>query len=139
MHANALGPRLCQTCRGGYEQRLPSARLRQADREAAEQSESEECMRREQILTALHTHRAELERFGVTSLALFGSAARDELGTQSDVDVLVEFGAPVSFDRYMDTKLYLEDLLERPVDLVTRRALRPQLRPAIERELLYVA
>jgi predicted nucleotidyltransferase len=96
-------------------------------------------MQREQIVALLKAHRADLDRFGIRSLALFGSAARDELNAHSDIDVLVDFGEPVTFDRYMDTKPYLEDLLERPIDLVTRRALRPQLKPTVERELLYVA
>ncbi len=58
-------------------------------------------------------------RYGVKRLALFGSAARDELGGSSDLDVLVEFTGPATFAAYMDLKFYLEDLIGRPVDLVT--------------------
>lgn len=96
-------------------------------------------MNREQILDILSQHWPELEQFGVVSLCLFGSAARDEAGPQSDVDVLVEFGAPATFDGYMGLKLYLEDLLGCPVDLVTQRALRPRLRERIEADLIRVA
>ena len=78
-------------------------------------------------------------RFGVRRLAIFGSAARAELTESSDVDVLVEFEGRATFDRFMDLKFYLEDLLARPVDLVTIKALRPELRPTIEAEAIDVA
>jgi uncharacterized protein len=85
-------------------------------------------------------HRAELaERFDVQHLALFGSAARDTLGPESDVDVLVSFDGPATFDRFMDLKFRLEKLLGRRVDLVTANALRPRLAEAISAELVDVA
>ena len=74
------------------------------------------------------------ERFGVTRLALFGSMVRDTARSDSDVDVLVAFDGPATSARYFGVQFYLEDLLGRPVDLVTERALRPELRPVIERE-----
>ena len=77
-------------------------------------------------------------RFGVTRLALFGSMVRDTATADSDVDVLVSFDGPATSARYFGVQFYLEDLLGRPVDLVTERALRPELRPAIERERLDV-
>jgi predicted nucleotidyltransferase len=79
------------------------------------------------------------QRFGVRQLAVFGSVARGEDRSDSDVDVLVCFNGPASFDRFMDLKFYLEDLLGRPVDLVTHPALRPELRDHIEREAVRVA
>jgi len=77
--------------------------------------------------------------FGVASLHLFGSVARDEAGEMSDVDLLVAFDGPATFDQYMDFKLYLEDLLGKRVDLVTDRGLRDEIRPHLERDLLRVA
>jgi len=74
------------------------------------------------------------DRFGVTRLSLFGSMVRDTARSDSDVDVLVAFDGPATSARYFGVQFYLEDLLGRPVDLVTERALRPELRPAIERE-----
>jgi uncharacterized protein len=65
--------------------------------------------------------------------------ARDEARADSDVDLLVELEAPVTFDRYMDVKFYLEDLLAKPVDLVTALSLKPQLRAIVEREAIRVA
>jgi len=95
-------------------------------------------MKRDEILQLLSVHRQKLSKFGVKSLALFGSVVRDEAGSLSDVDILVEFEGPETFDRYMDLKFLLEDLLGCPVDLVTREALKPRLKPFIEREMLYV-
>ena len=76
--------------------------------------------------------------FGVTRLALFGSAARDEAGPRSDVDILVDFDGPATSKRYFGVQFDLEDLLGCPVDLVTDKALRSELRPYIEREAIGV-
>lgn len=78
------------------------------------------------------------ERYGVTHLALFGSTARDSAGIGSDVDILVAFDGPATSARYFGVQFYLEDLLGRPVDLVTDKALRPELRPFVEREAIHV-
>ena len=96
-------------------------------------------MNKNEILEILRTHRDELrKRFGVKSLAVFGSVARGEAGPDSDVDILVEFEGRATFDRYMGLKFFLEDLLGRRVDLVTRKALKPRLRPYVEQEAIYV-
>lgn len=79
------------------------------------------------------------QRFSVRALSIFGSIARDEAVDGSDVDVLVVFDPKGSFDLFMDLKFYLEDLLGTRVDLVTDKALRPQVRRAIEQELIHVA
>lgn len=68
-------------------------------------------------------------RFGVTRLALFGSTARDSATSGSDVEILVAFDGPATSKRYFGVQFDLEDLLGCPVDLVTEKALRPQLRP----------
>ena len=94
---------------------------------------------RKDLLKRLTAHRRELDTFGVKSLALFGSAGRDELTPESDVDVLVQFDGAATFDRYMDLKFYLEDLLGRSVDLVTVNALKPALRSTVERDAVYVS
>jgi predicted nucleotidyltransferase len=80
-----------------------------------------------------------VRRFDVLHLRLFGSAARDELRDDSDVDVLVEFSAPATFRQYMGLKFYLEDLLGRRVDLVTTKGLRQEFRPTVEQEAIVVA
>lgn len=77
-------------------------------------------------------------RFGVTRLALFGSTARDVARAGSDIDVLIAFDGPATSERYFGVQFYLEDLFGIPVDLVTEKALRPELRPFIEKELVNV-
>ncbi len=83
-------------------------------------------MNREQVLSLLNQHREDIQqRFAIKYLALFGSAARDEMHEGSDVDVLVEFEGPATFDGYMDLKFFLEGLLKVKVDLVTNKGLNP--------------
>ena len=96
-------------------------------------------MEREKIIKLLSEHRSELARFKVKSLALFGSVARGEPGPESDVDILVEFEGPATFDNYMEFKFFLEDLLSRPVDIVTKKALKARLRPYVEKDAIYVS
>jgi predicted nucleotidyltransferase len=92
-------------------------------------------MTRDELLALLARHKPVLaERFGVTKLALFGSFARGSARPDSDVDILVAFDGPATAKRYFGVQFYLEDLLGRDVDLVTEDALRPRLRPYVERD-----
>ena len=96
-------------------------------------------MNRTDALRVLTERAVEIRRrFAVKDLAIFGSTARDETRPRSDLDVLVAFEGPAKFDRFMDLKFYLEDLFGVPVDLVTKTALRPELRPQIEEEAIHV-
>lgn len=96
-------------------------------------------MQKHQALQLLSQHKPELvRRFGVTELALFGSTVRDSARPDSDVDVLVSFDGPATSARYFGVQFYLEDLLGCPVDLVTNKALRPELRPYVEKEAIHV-
>jgi uncharacterized protein len=96
-------------------------------------------MRKDEALKLLAEHKPELvRRFGITDLALFGSTVRDEARPDSDIDVLVNFDGQATSKRYFGVQFYLEDLMGSPVDLVTDKALRPQLRPYIEKELIHV-
>ena len=79
------------------------------------------------------------ERYSVRSLSIFGSAVRDELTDESDIDILVDFAVKANFDLFMDLKFYLEDLLQRRVDLVTDKALREPIRKSIAQEIIRVA
>ena len=96
-------------------------------------------MHPDEAIAILRAHLQELRSMGVLRLAIFGSVARNEAKPDSDVDLLVEFEAPVSFDRYMDTQFRLEALLGRPVDLVTTTGLKAGLRDVVARESLHVA
>ena len=96
-------------------------------------------MTRDEVLTALQDHKAALaQRFGVVEISLFGSFARDEAGADSDIDLLVRFDGPATAKRYFGAQFYIEDLLGRPVDLVTDKALRAEFRPHVEREAIRV-
>lgn len=96
-------------------------------------------MKRQRAIELLSRSKPELQtRFGVTRLALFGSTVRNAAESGSDVDVLVAFDGPATSARYFGVQFYLEDLLGCPVDLVTEKALRPELRPSIEREIVNV-
>ncbi len=96
-------------------------------------------MNRQQVLELLRRSKRELQaRFGVTQLVIFGSTARGTAASGSDVDILVAFDGPATSRRYFGVLFYLEDLLGCPVDLVTEKALRPELRPYIEQERVNV-
>ena len=93
-----------------------------------------------QTLETLRSHADEIRtRFGVRQLSVFGSVARGEARADSDVDVLVDFDGDTTFDGFMGLRCFLEDLLSRKIDLVTRRALRTTMRPKIESEAIRVA
>nr|HNH79152.1 nucleotidyltransferase family protein [Anaerolineales bacterium] len=75
-------------------------------------------MKQEVVLQTLKQKNAELiTKFGVKSLQLFGSVARDDATSTSDVDLLVEFNRPVGYFGLFALQDYLEKLLGCPVDL----------------------
>ena len=90
-----------------------------------------------EVLRVIRGMRSELaERFTVKRIGIFGSFARGDEDSDSDVDILVELAEP-TFDHYMDVKFRLEEVLGRPVDLVMVDTVKPRLRPIIEREAVY--
>ena len=91
----------------------------------------------QEILSLLANHQAQLKKFGVRSLALFGSFAHGDNTAHSDVDLVVKFDRK-SFDAYMDLKFFLEDLLGRHVDLVPTDSVKPQLRKSILENVVHV-
>jgi uncharacterized protein len=96
-------------------------------------------MKRASALSILKNLKPELmQQFGVKQLSLFGSTARDEATENSDVDILVSFDGFATSSRYFGVQFYLEDNLGCAVDLVTDKAVRPELRPFIEREAIRV-
>ena len=75
---------------------------------------------RDEALRQLRKHKPELvKQFGVTTLALVGSTARDEATEDSDIDLLVRFDRPTTSKAFFGVQFYVEDLLERPVDLIS--------------------
>jgi len=96
-------------------------------------------MGRDEVLSVLTAHQSELEGFGVQSLRLFGSVAREEAAADSDVDLLVSFQQTPTFSGYMKLRIFLEDLLGARVDLVTESGLREAVRPYVEKDAIRVA
>ena len=96
-------------------------------------------MKQEVVLQTLKQKNAELiTKFGVKSLQLFGSVARDEATPTSDVDLLVEFNRPVGYFGLFALQDYLEKLLGCPVDLGTPDSLKPYIKDRIMGELIRV-
>ncbi len=91
-------------------------------------------MRREEAMRRLAAAQGLLKPFRVEAIYLFGSVARDEAESSSDVDLLVDFETPPSLFEFARLRRLLAGVLECPVDLVTRPALKPKLREGILRE-----
>jgi len=97
-------------------------------------------MKREAVMRILRQRRGEIaEKYGVKSLALFGSVARNETRPDSDVDLLVEFDRPVGYFGLFALQDYLEALLGCPVDLGTPNSLKPRIKEHILQEAVHVA
>ena len=96
-------------------------------------------MKRDQALATLRTEKDRLSRdYGVKSLALFGSVARDEATAVSDVDLLVEFDRPTGLFGLFALQDFLEQLLGCPVDLGTPDSLKPRFRSRVMAEAIRV-
>lgn len=95
-------------------------------------------IKQNKVLKIISSHRKDLEAFNVKSIAIFGSMARGEAVADSDIDILVEFRGKATFKQYISLKFFLQDLLGCSVDLVTPKALKPRLRPYVEKEAVYV-
>ena len=90
------------------------------------------------VIKTLSEHHETIQNFGVHSLALVGSVARNQAPSDSDLDFLVEFEGATTFDRYMDLKFFLEDLFNIPVDLVTKRSLKKEISQIILQEVINI-
>ncbi len=94
---------------------------------------------KDEIFTILRQHDEAIRLFGVKRYGLFGSFVRNESHAESDVDILVEFAPDKkTFDNFIGLACYLEDILGRRVDLITKEALSPYLGPYILQEVEYV-
>jgi len=91
------------------------------------------------ILNILDEYRDRLRILGVRRIGLFGSFVRGEQRPDSDIDLLVEFEpARKTFDTFIELCAFLEETLQRRIELVTVESLSPHLGPHILREVEYV-
>jgi len=90
------------------------------------------------ISIIINHHIAKLKDRGVKSLAVFGSVARGEASSTSDIDFLVEFDRPIGLFEFIRVKFLLEELTGKTIDLVTTDAIHPAMRDQILREAIYV-
>jgi predicted nucleotidyltransferase len=94
--------------------------------------------RKRDLFALLAKHQEELKQFGVKRWGVFGSFARDQQDSHSDVDILVEFEpGKKSFDNFMQLGFFLEQQIGRRVELVTPESLSPHIGPHILREVEY--
>ncbi|MDP3763641.1 MAG: nucleotidyltransferase family protein [bacterium] len=78
------------------------------------------------------------ETYAVKKIGIFGSTARGEENSTSDVDVLVEFSRPVGMFQFLDLEMFLTKIIGGKVDLVTKQALKPAIKDSVLREIVYV-
>jgi hypothetical protein len=95
---------------------------------------------RETILATLKAHKSEFLKFGIQDIGLFGSYARNEQESSSDIDILVDFDPEKeNFDNYMAAYDYFESLFENEkIEIVTKNGLSPHIGPKILKEVQYV-
>jgi predicted nucleotidyltransferase len=76
-------------------------------------------------------------KYHVSELGLFGSVVRDDFSPMSDIDIMVDFSRPVGIE-FIDLADELERQLDRKVDLVSRKGIKPKYFDAIQPEIIYV-
>ena len=99
--------------------------------------ENQTVFSKEFIKQTLVDNRKTLRKYGVKRIGLFGSYVRGTATPASDIDFLVELER-LTFDDYMGLAVFLEDLFEKDVDLVTPTSIKPGYKPYIEKEVEYV-
>jgi predicted nucleotidyltransferase len=92
----------------------------------------------ETVLQTLREYPNLFEKFHIKTLALFGSIANNCATAESDLDFLVEFSTETTLSLYMDLKFFLEEIFNKPVDLVTKKSLKEIIREQILSEAKYV-
>ncbi|MDH5718943.1 MAG: nucleotidyltransferase family protein [Spirochaetia bacterium] len=95
---------------------------------------------RESILNKVKENLTKINSFGIINIGLFGSAVRDEVKADSDLDFVVEFAkGKKTFDNYMDAKFFLQDVFNREIDLVIKENIKPELKEYILKDIIYAA
>jgi len=96
-------------------------------------------LQKTEILNILRVSKADLNKFGVVRIGLFGSVKRNESKIESDVDILIDFYSELeTFDNYMKTCDFLENVFQGyKLDIVTEKGLSPYIGPYILKEVEY--
>jgi predicted nucleotidyltransferase len=96
-------------------------------------------MNRRDVIATLRKYEGELRARGVAHAAVFGSVARGDHRPGSDLDIMIDVApdAPLTVFGYVGLKEYIAGLFEGPVDVVTREALKPYVRPAATADAIY--
>lgn len=94
---------------------------------------------KELILSQLKSKHDEISRFGIRTIGLFGSYARDEQSSDSDIDILIDFvPQKESFDNLMAVYDLVESLFcNQKIEIVTKNGLSPYIGPQILKEVIY--
>ena len=96
-------------------------------------------MTKNEILTFLRDKKEFLtQNYGVTSIGLFGSYARDEAREDSDIDIAVEMKKENKFMNFFNLKYYLEDNLHKSIDMGIESVLKPVAKEYINKDIIYV-
>ena len=96
-------------------------------------------MTKNEILTFLRDKKEFLaQNYGVISIGLFGSYARDEARENSDIDIAVEIKRENKFMNFFNLKYYLEDNLHKSIDMGIESVLKPVAKEYIEKDIIYV-
>lgn len=95
---------------------------------------------KENIISVLRTQKAEVTKYGVSNIGLFGSYLRNEQSNQSDIDLLIDFEPDQeNFDNYMAVYDIFESLFKNEkIEIVTTNGLSKHIGPKILKEVLYV-
>jgi uncharacterized protein len=108
------------------------------ERESAE-ADAKIVLTKQDIFSMIQANQSRLKELGVAKLGLFGSYVRGEQRPESDIDLLVQFvPGKKTFDAFMDLCFFLEEILQRKVEVVTVESLSPYIGPHILKEVEYV-
>jgi len=96
-------------------------------------------MSKEQIIQKINSKLPELkDRYHIKKIGIFGSVAREEDKEKSDIDILVELYSPIGLFDFVRLENILTNILGKKVDLVSNKALKPQIKDDVLKEVEYV-
>lgn len=91
------------------------------------------------ILETLKSNKSKLiQKYAISELGIFGSFARGDFNEQSDIDILVDFDKNIGGYNYIRLAHEFEDIFYRKIDMVSRRSIKPQYLPFVEKHFIHV-